>query len=267
MNAELRKILNDVAAGNLTPEAADAAISALPGALPQTALEDAPAAEDQRIVRVRIHAGALKLRVIGDPTVAEAVAEGSHRFERDGDTLVLHSMATESVGSYSAATPRSGLMSFLSQMMNMGGGSLAVRVNPQLQVEVVDVAGMMHLSGMHAGVLVNVATGQAQVVDGSGPLALDVGVGMAEVNWTFSGESHVQVEMGQARVQVSPDSNVVVKAVSSMGRAVIKQASDAASPAESAASNLSLEAPVTVGAGEGSLTVSAQMGFAEVIVT
>lgn len=252
MNNELHAILEQVAAGTITPEQADEAIAALPPTTP----EPEPVTPAKRIM---IRGGALKLTVVGDPTVSEAVAEGSHRLERDGDLLVVHT--NPAVVNYSVEPPRSAFMNWLGEVMNRDGGSLVVRVNPALPLQVLVVGGALQLSGVHAGASIGVEAGSAQVSDGSGPLMLDVSTGSAKVNWTFTGECRVRVDMGSAQVTARPDSNVTVTAEASFGQATVTTPDGTLKAAKDGPT-----VAVPVGAGEGTLAVRAQMGSAQVVV-
>src|SRR5436190_19298392 len=95
-----RKILEKVAAGQMDPGDAPDALADLgaPSARPETEREpdrDPPVtrvavgAGSHRVRLVRVDANFRPVEIIGDEGVQEAVAEGSHRIRREGDTLVI----------------------------------------------------------------------------------------------------------------------------------------------------------------------------------
>ncbi len=247
MTTDMRSLLNRVASGELSPEDAQALLSAEPVSAVQ-----APSA----IRGVVIRASAVRLTVIADPTVDTAIAEGPHRVEHDGDKLVIHSDLSQ--GSYSAETPRSSFMNWVNAGLR-AGAVLRVRVNPQLPLEVLTVAGALDLSGHQASLSVGVEAGSAKIRGGRGPLKLSVSTGSADVEWQFIGESSVSCEMGSAQVAVLPGSDVLVTAESTAGSAQIRTSEDSHNSAGSGTTQV-----VTVGAGSGRLNVSAKLGSASV---
>ncbi len=248
----LHEVLEAVAAGKLDPEQASALLSGLRDQR-STAVEQTP------ITEILIKAGGARLVVIGDPTVAEAVAEGTHRMERKGGTLLITTNLGE--GDYTAAPPRSALLQWLTSVVDRAGQTLTVRVNPALPLNVLIVGGTLDLTGVTAGASVGVEAGSARLDGGSGPLKVDVVSGSAKVDWIFTGDSQVRVDMGSAQVRVRPESDVRVTAQAGLGQAVVrtddglhKSVGDAHTP------------EVIVGAGAGSLHAAARMGSVQVTV-
>jgi hypothetical protein len=253
MTDELRNLLEDVAAGRVSPDEASTRIHELQ---PEAAAEGT--AVDEPVRRIVVKGGAIRLTIIGDPSVAEAVADGPHTMRREGDALLINTNTTQ--GDYAVEPPRSAFMTWVGQMVNRVGAALEVRVNPDLPLQVLLVGGALDLSEVRAGASVGVEAGSGQL-SGSGPLLFDVASGSGKVDWSFSGQSRVRADMGSVSVTVRPDSDVTVSADSSLGQALVKThtgnlkaAADASTP------------PVVVGAGTGNLTVSARMGAAQVTI-
>lgn len=244
MDENLRRILDDVAAGRVSPADAEARLSG--------PSEMAPV----RSVVIRV--GAVRLSVVADPSVADAVVTGPALTRRFGDELQITADPGEAEGSGEA--PRSAFMSWVSQMANRVGAAMEVRVNPALPVRVLVVGGTLDIDGLCAGVFAGVEAGTATVT-GSGPLALEVTSGSGRVDWTFTGQSRVKAEMGSVSVLVRPDSNVSITAESAMGQSVIKtHGGNLKSTAENPVG------PIAVGAGEGTLAVNVRMGSAQVTI-
>lgn len=251
MSEDLRAILEDVAAGRLSAEEASSAIRGLTA-------DVATVADEQEVGRITIKAGAVRLTIIGDDSVAQAVADGPHTMRHEGDTLLIDTNTTE--GEYTAEAPRSAFITWVGQMINRVGASVRIRVNPDLPLQVLLVGGVLELSGVRAGASIGVEAGSAQV-SGSGPLLFDVASGSGRVDWTFTGQSRVRADMGSVGVTVRPDSDVVLTADSSLGQAVVRTHQGNETAPQGAATT-----PVTVGAGTGRLTVSARMGAAQVTI-
>lgn len=267
MSDDIRDILTKVANGELTPQEAEALLDSAKARAEQPAQQptqqptEGPAepADDRQPVRGLVVRGTgVRLTILADPTVATAVAEGPHRVEHSGERLIIHSDLSQ--GEYTTEAPRSAFMNWVSTV-NRAGSALRVRVNPQLPIEVLCIAGPLDLSGVRAVAAVGVEAGSAKLSGGSGPLALSVASGSADVDWQFTGQSTVNVELGSARVVVAPGTDAVVTAEASLGSAQIRtsggvlKASAAGGPQS-----------VVVGDGSGRLTVSAKLGSAEVRV-
>jgi hypothetical protein len=246
-------ILHAVAEGTLDPETAGQRLAAL------RASTEPAAASAEPITQIAIKAGAARLVVMGDPDVAEAVAEGPHRMERQDGTLLITTNAGE--GDYSTTPPRSALLQWLTTVVDRAGQTLTVRVNPALPIRVLVVGGSLDLHGVSAGASVGVEAGAARLSEGSGPLQLDVVSGSARVDWVFSGTSSVRADMGSAQVTARPGSDARITAEASLGQAsvrtdqgMLKAAGDAATP------------EVVAGSGTGTLHAAARMGSVQVTV-
>jgi hypothetical protein len=248
MSDDIRALLEQVAAGTISPEEASAQLRAVTP-------PDVVAEEVRRIV---VKAGAVRLTVVGDESVAQAVADGPHTMRREGDALIIDTNTTQ--GDFSTEPPRSAFMSFIGQMVNRVGAAVEIRVNPDLPLQVLLVGGPLEVRDVRAGASIGVEAGSAQLT-GSGPLLFDVASGSGRVDWTFSGESRVRADMGSVNVTVRPDSDVVVTADTSLGQALVKSHSGNLKAPQDAATP-----PITVGAGTGRLTVSSRMGAAQVTI-
>ncbi|HQR79016.1 MAG TPA: hypothetical protein PLT68_02230 [Actinomycetota bacterium] len=251
MSEELKTLLEQVAAGTVSAQEASSRIRAM-------AESDQAATVDEPVRRIVVKAGGVRLNIVADPGVAEAVAEGPHTMQRDGDALLITTNTT--TGDYTVEPPRSAFMTWVGQMVNRVGARLDLRVNPNLPIQVLLVGGALDMSGVQAGASVGVEAGSAHL-RGGGPLLLDIASGSGRVDWVFTGQSRVRADMGSVNVLVRAESDVVVTADTSLGQAVVK------------AHTGNLRAPqdgstpeVAVGAGTGRLTVSSRMGSAQVSI-
>src|SRR5467141_932055 len=90
-----REIIDQVASGKISPEEGAARLDSLESAeapTPARLVEtiptgSAPDALTTRKVRVASVVGTAE--IVGDPSVAYAVAEGPHRARQDGDTMII----------------------------------------------------------------------------------------------------------------------------------------------------------------------------------
>ncbi|MCU0263364.1 MAG: hypothetical protein MUF09_06760 [Candidatus Nanopelagicales bacterium] len=257
MTDDLRTLLNRVAAGELSPEEAEILMNAAKSAASGTdqppsdqPAPDQPAPEPVR--RISVRGSAVRLVIVADPTVDTAIAEGPHRVSHVGDRLTVHSDLR--VGEYEAEAPKSTFATWLSNV-NRAGSTLRVRVNPDLPLDVLNVAGSLELSGMRATTSVGVEAGSAKLHDGAGQLTLSVASGSADVEWLFQGECSVSTDLGSARLTLLPGSDVTVKAEASLGLATIRLADGTTIKATPEG-----HPPVIAGAGTGTLGATTRLG-------
>jgi hypothetical protein len=261
MSETTRDILNRVASGELTPEAAATLLAAL-NTGETAAGTGAPKSEPLPVKRLAIRARAVRLVVHADPSVDTAIAEGPHRISHEGEALVVHSDL--SAGEYTAEAPRSMFTTWL-QNMNRAGETLTVRVNPDLPLEVLNIAGSLELTGVHGGASIGVEAGSAKLLGGSGPLNLNVASGSADVEWRFTGESLVNTDLGSARVSVLPGSDVSITAEAALGQSSIRMANG--TTIKATGKGTAPQAPVVVGDGAGRLKVTSRLGSSVVSVS
>src|SRR6266540_1822773 len=116
MNEVQRAILQEVAEGRLSPEEAAVLLDqaekaeqeqgsehdepseetgAATGERPRDHTTPPPAGTDTGIKRVRVVGNFRSARIVADPTVREAIAEGPHIARREGDLLIVESAFDE----------------------------------------------------------------------------------------------------------------------------------------------------------------------------
>lgn len=254
MTDELRDLLNRVANGEISPQEAESALRQTP----EPGVGEAEQPEPEPVRRLRVRASAVRLVIVGDPTVDTAIAEGPHRVSHVGDRLTVHSDLR--VGEYEAEAPKSTFASWLGNV-NRAGSPLRVRVNPDLPLEVLNVAGSLELSAVHAHTSVGVEAGSAKLHDGAGPLTLSVASGSADVEWQFTGECSVSTDLGSARLNALPGSDVSITAEATLGLASIRLADGTTIKASAEG-----HPPVHAGAGNGTLSATTRLGSLVVTV-
>lgn len=183
-----RQVLEEVAAGRIAP--AEAA-----------RLLDSPAGGARS---VRLRSAYQAVDVVADPGVAELlVVGGSHRVQRDGDVLVVSDSAAEGFrfGSW------------------QGGGRLAVRVNPRLDLDVEVIGAVLTVWGMNGAIRAAVQAGSAGIERASGPLDLRVTSGAAVVAGSPRGADwHLRSDNASLEVVLDEDADAAVKVASRHSR-------------------------------------------------
>ena len=246
MTDDLKRILDAVAAGSITPEEA------------QVILAKPTTTEVPEVARIMVRGSAVKLTITADPDVTTADVTGPHRTEQHGDELLITSDLTDDGG-----PPQPQRSSFM-RLLDAGtraGSTLTVRVNPFLPLDVLAIAGSLEITGMRAPVTVGVEAGSAKLGPGSGPLQLSVSSASADVDWLFVGDSTVSVDLGSARINVLTGSDVSITTESSAGSASLLTADGTPAPTSATSGQSAIAGP-----GTGTLTASARLGSVAVRV-
>lgn len=213
------------------------------------------------IKAVRIERSFGGMVVIGDPEVREAVAEGPHRAERQGDLLVIRSGSDEEGGFVFG--PRGERWRWRWDAFQMYAPSfrtLRVRVNPDLALQIVTQAGSLRVQGVRGRISGEIQAGTAVIEDFRGPLDLSLQAGSFRGTGILAaGESHIRSEAGSIRLHLQRGSSVRVRAHSTMGRIVL----GSQEPADVFVLGGSGR-EMTVGGGESTLDLDATMGSVRV---
>lgn len=241
-----RSILNQVASGEISAEEGASRLEALerPAVAPVEAApppREPASAPAGRKVRIVSQFGAAD--VVGDPTVAFAVADGPHRARQEGDTMVIeHEPLVDESGS------------FLFGAGNWRGRRLTVRINPDLELYASLQAGNLRVEGMKGPITAEVQAGNCRISDFRGPLNLSVQAGNVTANGRLEhGSSRVRCEMGAIKIGLDRSSSVRVVARASLGKLAFYKGSEHASATSG-------RREMTFGSGEGTLDIDCTMG-------
>ena len=242
-----REILSQVAAGAITAEEGAARLGALeaedrtPATPGPVSLPPAPGL---RQVTVNLRFG--NAEIVGDATVATAVADGPHRARQEGDTLVIdQSLLTGDTG-FQFVRP-------LGRIATSGfdpGGRLRVRMNPALALRTRVQAGDVRVQGIRGPITSDVQAGNC-VIDGfSAPLNVNVSAGRMEATGKLDGgTSAIRCQMGEVLLNLDKASSVRITAHSTLGDVQVEGVTDQ-----------------VVGAGTGVLELNSTMGDIKVFV-
>ena len=250
-----REILSQVAAGKLTAEEGAARLEALESAPAPTATPSAPPAQAAAagVGRVKVVSRFGNTEVVGDPTVASAVAEGPHSARQEGDTLIIEQSPVTEDTSFEFSRPQG-------RVIINGfdfGRKLTVRMNPSLPLAANVQAGNLRVVGVHAEMSSEVQAGNCTVSDFRGPIKLTVAAGNINASGRLdSGVSAIRCEMGQVKVSLDRGSDVRIKARTTMGKVSIEGAGIATNDSKA----------VTIGSGAANLDIDCTMGNVRVSV-
>ena len=248
-----REILNQVVAGTISAEEGAARLEALDSAAPTTPAPAAAAASPSGVVKqVKVISRFGNTEIIGDPTVATAVADGPHRAHQDGDTMVFEQTPVSEDPSFEFVRPQGRVV-----INGFGfGRKLTVRVNPSLPLNASVQAGNLRIEGVHSRLAADVQAGNCKVHDFRAPINLSVAAGNVEAQGSLdSGTSSIRCEMGQVKVGLARESSVRISARTTMGKVAIEGDGIRKGSNE-----------VTVGTGAGTLELECTMGNVKVSV-
>jgi hypothetical protein len=266
MTMNEREILEAVATGRMTP---DQAAEWLETANRTQAGEPSdgrdaepsqptPGAGPAPGFRVRISATARGVRVVGDPSVAEATVEGSHRAHRDGDTLFIDGNSElDDMGGFTFEGRRP---PWHRQWANWRrfAEQLVIRVNPGCPVDAEVSAGSLVVVGVTGPLRVVVAAGSARLDGIASPFDIETRAGAVRVRGRLdAGESRIRCEAGSVNVHLAHGSDVRVRARADLGRVRLHGVSGHEP-------QLGGEREVTVGAGTATLDIETAMGSVDI---
>jgi hypothetical protein len=254
MDEKLRAILSEVAEGRLSPEEASVLLQA-----EQT---ERPEERPSGVRRVRV-VGTLQLtRVVGDPTVREAVADGPHVAQREGDTVVIRGEAVEGGAGFTFGHEgRAWNLPGLARQLHPARAQLTVRMHPELALEAELEAGALSVDGVTGPLRVAVEAGSARIERFRGPLDLAVEAGAVQASGVLDeGASRIRCESGSVRVHLGRGSSVRIRAAAELGRIALPGGTDVGAWTAGGGTR-----EAVVGAGAASLDVKAELG--SVVVT
>ncbi len=213
-----REILSQVAGGQITAAEGAARLESLeapPEPVTATAAPPAPvlpAASATRQVRVVSQLGSAE--IVGDPSVAFAVAEGPHRAHQEGDTMVIEHSLIGRDSSFSFDAGRRAIVNGFDGQRR----ALVVRMNPDLPLFAKVRAGDVRIEGVHGPISGEVQAGNCVVRDFRGPLNVVVQAGELDATGRLdTGASKLRCQMGEMKLRLEKGSSVRITAHSTMG--------------------------------------------------
>jgi hypothetical protein len=257
-----REILTQVAAGTLSAEDGAARLDSLeaggPSAEPnrtQAAPPTLPTGSTARQVKVVSQFGSAE--IVGDPSVAFAVADGPHRARQEGDTMVIEHLPLDEDETFSFG--QGGSRRVVINGFAIQRRKLTVRMNPDLALVANVQAGNVRVDGVHGPITSEVQAGNCKVADFRGTLNLVVQAGNVAASGRLdSGTSKVRCEMGSVKINLEKGSSVRITAHTTLGKVAIEGESGERASVGQAGRE------VTIGSGAGTLDVECTMGSVKV---
>ncbi|TAN32379.1 hypothetical protein EPN29_09430 [bacterium] len=261
MKDQQREILNQVAAGTITPEEGAARLEALetaatanadPAITPPSAL---PGSSATRQVKVVSQIGTAE--IVGDPSVAYVIAGGPHRARQEGETMVIDHLPLDEAGNFSFG--HGGERRFVINGFDIQRRKLTVRMNPDLALIASVQAGNVRVDGVHGPITGEVQAGNCKILDFRGPLDLVVQAGNVSASGRLDrGASRVRCEMGSVKVNLEQGSSVRITARTTLGKVGIEGAGSERARVGQSGND------VTIGSGAATLDVECTMGNVKV---
>src|SRR5919198_4504312 len=217
-----REILTQVAAGMITPEEGAARLEALESQASAAEPNSTPApASGIRQVTVNSRFG--NTEIVGDPTIATAVAEGPHRARQDGHTMVIDQSPLSGDTGFEFVRPF-GRISISGFDRN---ARLVVRMNPSLALRTRVHAGNLRIDGVKGPVTSDVQAGNCVVEGFAGPVNLSVSAGNIEARGRLDGgASAIRCQMGEVNVNLDKTSNVRIATHTTLGKIAVEGVQD-----------------------------------------
>ncbi|MEE9963835.1 MAG: hypothetical protein K4304_01935 [Propionicimonas sp.] len=203
--------------------------------------------------RIAVRAVGRRVRIIGDPAVATASAEGPHVLRRNGSVLEVSSDGEfgPSFDGFSILRPPRNF----DDIRALGlGKELSLRVNPAIALDVEVTAGQLVCTGVPFLGKVRLTAGAAELSGLSEISDALVQAGSATLAGKItSGRSRVRVESGQLTIELDGASNVTVQGEAQLGKVTFGGIASA-------------QDELVLGNGSARLDVAAVMGWANVVI-
>jgi len=242
-----REILSQVAAGTITAEEGAARLEALESDPAPASVPSAVAASTTApggTTRVTVNSRFGNAEIVGDPSIATAVADGPHRARQEGDSMVIEQTVLAGETTFEFNRSRISIPRFDSS------NKLTVRMNPALALRTRVQAGNLHIHGVRGEITSDVQAGNCIVENFAGPVNLMVSAGNLEASGRLDGgRSSIRCQMGEVKVNLEKTSNVRITAHTTLGRVEVQGVEDQ-----------------VVGTGAGALEISCAMGDVKVTV-
>src|SRR5262249_23145979 len=239
-----REILNQVATGTISAEEGAARLEALESEAASEGASSAAAATaatapSSGIRQVTVNTRFGNAEIIGDPTVATALADGPHRARQEGDTMVIDQSLLSGDTTFEFNRARISIPGF-----DTHSNRLVVRMNPALALRTRVQAGNLHIDGVKGPVTSDVQAGNCIVEGFAAPVALSVSAGTLEATGRLDGgTSSIRCQMGEVKVNLDRTSSVRITAHTTLGKVDVEGVKDQ-----------------VVGGGAGLLEISCTMG-------
>jgi hypothetical protein len=270
---DLHQLLQDVAEGRISPDAAAALIDEPTPSTPADSPPASPAVgagatsdgpdSTAGVERLALRISARGVRLIADPSIATVHVEGGpHRVRQEGSTLRVEADTMPPAGADEDGYSLTDNPSQWRRWLNRRGvaNNIVVRANPHLPLEAAVDAGALDVQGWRAPIWFTVNAGALKANDCEGLVDGTVRAGSAKLQMVIPvGESRLHAEAGSIELRLLPGSDVTVHAQAELGSIAIAHNLGGAKVAGSG------KAEAVSGSGAGTLDLSVTMGSARVL--
>lgn len=257
-----REILSQVAAGTISAQEGAARLDSLESPPPATEPQAIPspphpqAGDAVRQVKVISQLGSAE--IVGDPSVAFAVADGPHQARQEGDVMVIEHAGFDDNNNFAFGRGHGSERRIVIDGFDIQRRKLTVRMNPDLALIASVQAGNVRVDGVHGPITGDVQAGHFRIQDFRSPLDLGVQAGNITASGRLdSGVSKVRCEMGSVRIDLEKGSSVRISARTTLGKIAID------GPATERAS-VGPGKDITIGPGAATLDIECTMGNVKV---
>lgn len=207
-DTRLQEILDDVAAGRISPERANALLAGSDVADPGSGFGGGE--RSGRVTNIRLRAVGRRVRVIGEPFLTTLSVEGPHVMEQQGDTYLVTSDG-ELVPSLDKFQLRVPSVREVQERLVDLTRELVVRVNPKLPLELDITAGSLTVERVPRITSMRMTAGSAKVRDIIGPIDVHLQGGSITLEGPISrGDSLIKIEQGQLNLNLTDGASVQV---------------------------------------------------------
>ena len=250
--ASLRDLLTRVAAGEIDPAEAARLLDEDPTA---PTVDRATATVPSTVSGVVIKAGGVKLRVLHDPGVDTAVADGPHVVRHDGTTLVIEAPSGE--GYRTTDAPR--FLGWVPAVWTGGRGEkVTVRINPTLPLAIEATACSVEVVGHTAPLALTCTSSSVKVRGHRGAVTGSATMCSLDVEGILTGPGSLLCELGRLNLRTLPGSDLLLRTNGEMSSVKIN--------GEATDLGFSTEGRSTlIGAGSVPFTLTLRMGSATVV--
>jgi hypothetical protein len=228
---ERRKVLDMVAAGELSPEEASRLLTSLDGR-PEEASSRAIEPAAGEIARVRVVGTFRNVRIEGDSSISTATATGPHKARLEEGTMVFEEDPDSEQDGYVIFGPQARRPRRIRISADFGKGRtfrwqnppavLHIRMNPELPLEVELTAGSARVWDVTGPIRANLTAGSARFEGVRSPFVAAVEAGSINVSGIFDrGDSEIRCTAGKVRIDLERGSSVKIAARANLGKVAL----------------------------------------------
>ena len=253
-DATLRDVLSRVAAGELDPAEAARLLDDDPTV---PTIDRLASAAD---LVVNVEAMGVKLRVIADPSVATAIADGPHRVTQGADgTLRFDLPGRTNPGDAGYQVEPRRFFGLLPSQWHGSGERITLRVNPLARLSLALTACSAEISGTTGELAFTCTSSSVRISEHRGALRGVTTMSSTNIGAVVTGPSSLSCELGSLNLRLGAGSDVTLTASCEMGSVKVAGARTAK---EAFAGNTN--STEIIGAGTHVFELSVRMGSANV---